>query len=234
MDQSQDMTSAETIGDDDMPMDTALRPVTMGDFIGQVEIIENLTVYIGAAKNRGQAVDHILLQGPPGLGKTTLARIVANEMEGRFVSASAPAIGKPGDLASILMGLGQGSVLFLDEIHRLNKVAAEMLYTAMEDFRIDVLVGEGAGARTMSIDLPMFTLVGATTRAGMLPSPLLDRFGINFTLDFYTPEELARIVARDATLQSIEGESDAFFEIARRARGTPRIAKRILRRVRDF
>jgi Holliday junction DNA helicase RuvB len=219
---------------DDASMDPALRPKRLEDFAGQPDCVRILRVSVNAALSRSEPVDHVLLFGPPGLGKTTLAQIVAEEMGFVFQSTSAPAISRPGDLAAILAAMEPNTVLFIDEIHRLNKVAAELLYMAMEDRRLDLVVGEGAQTRSMRIELVPFTLVGATTRAGMLPSPLRDRFGIHLRLEFYSDEDLAGIVARTASLMALPGETEAWMELARRARGTPRLAKRLLRRVRDF
>ena len=214
--------------------DQSLRPKRLQDYIGQKEIKENLEVYIGAAKKRKHALDHVLLSGPPGLGKTTLANIFAREMEVQLRSTSGPVIERQGDLAAILTNLDPGSILFIDEIHRLNRVVEEVLYGAMEDFTLDIIIGEGPGARTVKIDLPHFTLVGATTRAGLLSSPLRERFGIQFRLNFYDAEDLKTIILRAASLLGIEIVEEASLELARRARGTPRIANRLLKRCRDF
>ena len=214
--------------------DQSLRPERLKDYIGQQEIKENLVVYIGAAKKRGHALDHVLLSGPPGLGKTTLANIFSREMEVPLRATSGPVIERQGDLAAILTNLEPGTILFIDEIHRLNRVVEEVLYGAMEDFTLDIIIGEGPGARTVKIDLPHFTLVGATTRAGLLTSPLRERFGIQFRLNFYNPEELKTIILRAASLLGIEIGEEASLELARRARGTPRIANRLLKRCRDF
>ena len=214
--------------------DQSLRPERLRDYIGQQEIKENLIVFIGAAKKRGHALDHVLLSGPPGLGKTTLANIFSREMEVQLRATSEPVIERQGDLAAILTNLEPGSILFIDEIHRLNRVVEEVLYSAMEDFTLDIIIGEGPGARTVKIDLPHFTLVGATTRAGLLTSPLRERFGIQFRLNFYDPEELKTIILRAAALLGIEIVEEASLELARRARGTPRIANRLLKRCRDF
>ena len=214
--------------------DQSLRPERLRDYIGQQEIKENLIVFIGAAKKRGHALDHVLLSGPPGLGKTTLANIFSREMEVKLRATSGPVIERQGDLAAILTNLEPGSILFIDEIHRLNRVVEEVLYSAMEDFTLDIIIGEGPGARTVKIDLPHFTLVGATTRAGLLTSPLRERFGIQFRLNFYDPEELKTIILRAAALLGIEIVEEASLELARRARGTPRIANRLLKRCRDF
>ncbi len=214
--------------------DQSLRPERLRDYIGQKEIKENLVVYIGAAKKRGHALDHVLLSGPPGLGKTTLANIFSREMEVPLRATSGPVIERQGDLAAILTNLEPGTIFFIDEIHRLNRVVEEVLYGAMEDFTLDIIIGEGPGARTVKIDLPHFTLVGATTRAGLLTSPLRERFGIQFRLNFYDPEELKTIILRAASLLGIEIVEEASLELARRARGTPRIANRLLKRCRDF
>ena len=214
--------------------DQSLRPERLKDYIGQKEIKENLEVYIGAAKKRKHALDHVLLSSPPGLGKTTLANIFAREMEVQLRSTSGPVIERQGDLAAILTNLEPRSILFIDEIHRLNRVVEEVLYGAMEDFTLDIIIGEGPGARTVKIDLPHFTLVGATTRAGLLSSPLRERFGIQFRLNFYEPEDLKTIILRAASLLGIEIVEEASFELARRARGTPRIANRLWKRSRDF
>ena len=214
--------------------DQSLRPERLNDYIGQKEIKENLEVFIGAAKKRGHALDHVLLSGPPGLGKTTLANIFSREMGVQLRSTSGPVIERQGDLAAILTNLESGTIMFIDEIHRMNRVVEEVLYGAMEDFTLDIIIGEGPGARTVKIDLPHFTLVGATTRAGLLSSPLRERFGIQFRLNFYEPEELKSIVLRAASLLGIEIVEEASLELARRARGTPRIANRLLKRCRDF
>lgn len=227
------LTSAEKQIDDFENFDPALRPKRLSEFVGQPEMTKNLTVYIETAKNRGTPVDHVLLYGPPGLGKTTLAQIVANEMNFEFLATSAPAIAKQYDIVNLLTSMESETVLFIDEIHRLNKVAAETLYTAMEDFHIDLIVGEGTSTKSIRMDIAPFTLIGATTRPGMLPGPLRARFGIDCRLEFYDVKDLEKILARDASLQAIRAEKGALAEIARCSRGTPRIAKRLLRRVRD-
>lgn len=213
--------------------DAALRPKRLDDFVGQPSAKDNLRVFVTAAKARSEALDHVLFHGPPGLGKTTLAQIVANELGVNFRATSGPAITKPGDLAALLTNLEAGDVLFIDEIHRLSPAVEEVLYPAMEDYALDLIIGEGPAARSVRIDLPRFTLIGATTRSGLLAKPLLDRFGIPVRLDFYSKEDLAHIVSRGAALLSAEMSADGADEIARRARGTPRVAGRLLRRVRD-
>ncbi len=215
-------------------IDAALRPKTLAEFIGQEAARDNLRVFIEAAKRRGEAMDHVLFFGPPGLGKTTLAQIVAKEMGVGFRSTSGPVIAKSGDLAALLTNLEEGDVLFIDEIHRLSPVVEEILYPAMEDRALDIMIGEGPSARSVRIDLPAFTLVGATTRQGLLTTPLRDRFGIPVRLNFYTHDELELVVRRAARLLDLEISPDGAQEIARRARGTPRVAGRLLRRVRDF
>ena len=212
----------------------ALRPQSLGDFIGQAGIRQNLSVFVQAARARGDALDHVLLHGPPGLGKTTLAQIVARELGVGFRMTSGPVIARAGDLAALLTNLQPRDVLFIDEIHRLNPAVEEILYPAMEDYQLDLMIGEGPAARSVRIDLPPFTLVGATTRSGLVSTPLRDRFGIPLRLDFYTPAELALIVARNAALLDCPLDGDGAMEVARRARGTPRVAGRLLRRVRDI
>jgi len=218
----------------DFQLDRSLRPTRFSDFVGQDRIKENLQVFIDAAKGRGEALDHVLFCGPPGLGKTTLANIIARELGVNIKSTSGPVLERAGDLAAILTNLQQGDVLFIDEIHRLNRVVEEVLYPAMEDFQLDIIIGQGPGARCIKLDLPYFTLVGATTRTGLLTSPLRDRFGVIDRLSFYTPDELRIVVERSASLLQVTIEREAAVIIAGRSRGTPRIANRLLRRVRDF
>ncbi len=218
----------------DSEIETSLRPKILTDYIGQEKAKENLEIYIRAARERGESLDHVLLYGPPGLGKTTLAGIIANEMNVNFRVTSGPAIEKPGDLAALLTNLNEGDVLFIDEIHRLNRSVEEVLYPAMEDNALDIIIGKGPSARSIRLDLPKFTLVGATTRAGQLSAPLRDRFGVILRLELYTPEELAQIVTRSAGILGIDIEKYGALEIASRSRGTPRIANRLLKRARDF
>jgi len=220
--------------DEELFMETSLRPRSLEEYVGQEKAKGNLRVFIDAARKRGEALDHVLLYGPPGLGKTTLSNIIACEMGVNIKSTSGPVIERPGDLAAILTNLEANDVLFIDEIHRLSHVVEEILYPAMEDFQLDIIIGQGPSARTIKLDLPRFTLVGATTRAGLLSSPLRDRFGVISRLEFYTDDELAFIVRRSSRILGIEITPDASLELARRSRGTPRIANRLLRRVRDF
>jgi len=215
-------------------LERALRPKLLDDYVGQVKVREQLEIFIGAAKKRSEALDHVLLFGPPGLGKTTLSHIIAHELGVNLRQTSGPVLEKPKDLAALLTNLEPNDVLFIDEIHRLSPVVEEILYPALEDYQIDIMIGEGPAARSIKLDLQPFTLVGATTRAGMLTNPLRDRFGIVARLEFYTAEELARIVRRSAGLLNVGMDEDGGFEIARRSRGTPRIANRLLRRVRDY
>ena len=211
-----------------------LRPRTLDEYIGQTKAKENMAIYIEAAKRRGDALDHVLLYGPPGLGKTTLSEIIANEMGVGFRITSGPAIERPGDLAALLTNLNENDILFIDEIHRMNRSVEEVLYPAMEDYALDIIVGKGPSARSIRVDLPHFTLVGATTRAGQLSAPLRDRFGVVARLELYTPEELCKIAGRSAGIRGIEVEPEGAMELARRSRGTPRIVNRFLKRVRDF
>lgn len=220
--------------EEDVRIENHLRPQLLEDYIGQAKAKEMLKIYIEAAKARGEALDHLLFYGPPGLGKTTLAGIIANEMNVNMKITSGPAIEKPGEMAAILNNLQEGDVLFVDEIHRLNRQVEEVLYPAMEDYAIDIMLGKDSTARSIRLDLPKFTLVGATTRAGLLTAPLRDRFGIVQKMDFYTPEELQTIVLRTAGVLNVEIDKTGAYEIARRSRGTPRLANRLLKRVRDF
>jgi Holliday junction DNA helicase RuvB len=220
--------------EEDKKIEPNLRPRSLNEYIGQEKIRTNLKVYIEAAKARGESLDHVLFYGPPGLGKTTLSGIIANEMGVNMKVTSGPAIEKPGEMAAILNNLQEGDVLFVDEIHRLNRQVEEVLYPAMEDFAIDIMLGKDSAARSIRLDLPKFTLVGATTRAGLLTAPLRDRFGVVQKLEFYTPDELKIIVSRSADVLGVEIEEEGAVEIARRSRGTPRLANRLLKRVRDF
>ena len=215
-------------------LENSLRPKTLDEYIGQDKVKENMNVYIEAAKKRGEPLDHVLLYGPPGLGKTTLANIISNEMNSNIKITSGPAISKPGDLAALLTNLSEFDVLFIDEIHRLNKSVEEILYPALEDYTLDIIIGKGPSARSIRLDLPKFTLIGATTKAGSLSTPLRDRFGIVHRLELYNTEDLTTIIKRSANILEINIDNDSAIEIARRSRGTPRIANRLLKRVRDY
>ena len=225
---------APTFTEDDLELDFSLRPKRLDDYLGQSKVKESLGIMIDAARARGDVADHILFSGPPGLGKTTLATVVANELGASIRTTSGPAIARTGDLAAILTNLEEGDVLFIDEIHRLNRMVEEVLYPALEDFELDIVVGKGPAARSIRLDLPRFTLIGATTRTGLLTGPLRDRFGVAFRLQYYTPEELALIVCRSAAILNVSIDEEGALEIARRSRGTPRLANRLLKRVRDW
>ncbi len=225
---------APTLTEDDLELDLSLRPKRLDDYLGQTKVKESLAIMIAAAQARGDVVDHILFSGPPGLGKTTLATVVANELGASIRTTTGPAIERTGDLAAILTNLEEGDVLFIDEIHRLNRMVEEVLYPALEDFALDIVVGKGPAARSIRLDLPRFTLIGATTRTGLLTGPLRDRFGVAFRLQYYTPEELSLIVCRSASILDVAIDEDGALEIARRCRGTPRLANRLLKRVRDW
>ncbi len=231
---SNDLNPNITPDSDEIANENSIRPAFLKDFLGQQKLKDNLAIFLQSAKTRGDALDHAIFHGPPGLGKTTLSQIIAHELGVGFKSTSGPVITKSGDLAAILSNLSEGDVLFIDEIHRLNKNVEEVLYSAMEDFKLDIMIGEGVSARAIKIDLPKFTLVGATTRIGLISNPLRDRFGILMRMEFYSHDELREIVLRDANILNIKIEEEGALEIAKRSRGTPRIAIRLLRRVRDF
>lgn len=228
------LIEADQAGSEEVALDRAIRPKTLADYTGQEKVCEQMEIFIAAARERKEALDHVLIFGPPGLGKTTLSHIIANELSVNMRQTSGPVLEKAGDLAAILTNLEENDVLFVDEIHRLSPVVEEILYPALEDFQLDIVIGEGPSARSIKLDLPPFTLVGATTRAGLLTSPLRDRFGIVQRLEFYTTEELASIVTRSADILNVSIDDQGAIEIAKRSRGTPRIANRLLRRVRDY
>ena len=231
---SEDRLISADVVDDELTQDRALRPKMLADYVGQDEVCEQMDIFVTAARMRNEALDHVLIFGPPGLGKTTLSHIIANEMQVNLRQTSGPVLEKAGDLAAILTNLEAHDVLFIDEIHRLSPIVEEILYPAMEDYQLDIMIGDGPSARSIKLDLPPFTLVGATTRAGLLTSPLRDRFGIVQRLEFYSAEDLCRIILRSAGLLNIQLEADGAHEIASRSRGTPRIANRLLRRARDY
>ena len=230
----ENLINPELINEEENRLENSLRPKTLSEYIGQTKVKENMKVYIEAAKKRGEPLEHVLLYGPPGLGKTTLSNIISNEMNSNIKITSGPAIEKPGDLAALLTNLSEFDVLFIDEIHRLNKSVEEILYPALEDYTLDIIIGKGPSARSIRLDLPKFTLIGATTKAGSLTTPLRDRFGIVERLELYEPEDLQKIVKRSAGILNVEIDDTASMEIAKRSRGTPRIANRILKRVRDY